>query len=239
MNKLTKTIFVLFFIVCKTNCFAIQEVIKTDSSSIKITYFKENIKERYQDGDFNYSINDTGGVNLIQSVFKKFFGWISDVFGFDIDVNYKTLELIVYCTLGLLALYLFIRFLMQSPVSSVFRTPEKDIDDFKYIEENLSEINFETLIQKALKEKNYRLATRYKYLSSLKALTKKELICWNYDKTNSDYVNEIKDNTIRELFKNISRVYDYVWYGEFPINEDSFNKNEKDFKQLLNAINNG
>lgn len=233
MNKLKNHISVTLGLFASTvYCFS-QQAIQRDSSNIKVTRFKEAIKERYKGDDFNYSINDTGGINLLQRVLQKFFGWLSDVFGFDIDfINYKTLEYIVYVFLGLAALYLIVKFLMQSPINSVFKTETQDIDNFKYVEENIKEVNFDTLITDALKDNNYRLATRYLYLKSLKLLTNKNIIEWHYDKTNSDYINEITNENTKNIFKRISYIYDYVWYGEFPIDEAIYEKNQSDFDKL-------
>jgi hypothetical protein len=214
------------------SCFS-QDSIQKDSSNIKVTYFKDAIKDRYKGDDFNYSINDTGGINLLQRILQKFFGWLRDIFGVDIDfINYKTLEYIVYGFLGVAVLYLIIKFLMQSPINSVFKTESQDINDFQYVEENIKDVNFDHLIEAALKENNYRLATRYLYLKSLKLLTNKNIIEWHYDKTNSDYINEIKDERTKLVFKRISYLYDYVWYGEFPIDEAIYSKNQSDFDKL-------
>ncbi|WP_417199446.1 hypothetical protein [Bizionia sp.] len=215
-----------------------QNKIQEDSTDITVTYFKEGILDRYSGNDFNYNINDTGGVNLLQQLLRKFFNWLGNLFGIDIDfVDYETLEYIVYGLLAAGALYLFIKFLLQSPMSSVFKTEEKTIDNFGYIEEDIQQVDFENLIKTALKESNYRLATRYLYLKSLKNLTNKNIIDWHYDKTNSDYLNEISDDGIKQLFKRISYIYDYVWYGEFTIDEQAFNRNQDDFSTLNKRIN--
>ncbi len=214
-----------------------QNTIQTDSSDVSVSYFKDNIKERYSDSDFNYDINDSGGVNLIQGIFRKFFRWLGELFGIEIDfIDYQTLEYIVYSLLALGSIYLLIKFLLQSPIQSVFKTEEQTIDKFQYVEEDITEVNFDSLIKKALKDNNHRLATRYLYLASLKKLTRKNIIDWHYDKTNNDYLNEIQDETIKAYFKRISYIYDYVWYGEFSIDETSFNKNKQDFNNLNQAI---
>jgi hypothetical protein len=132
-----------------------------------------------------------------------------------------------------------IKFLLQNPVSSVFKTEDKAIDGFSYVEANIEQVDFDKLINKSLKEHNYRLATRYMYLKSLKSLATKKTIEWHFDKTNSDYLNEIKDSNIKALFKRVSYIYDYVWYGEFPIDEASFNKNKADFNQLIKIAQHG
>lgn len=240
MNNWFKHIITVFIIGISSYCNAQLEGVKVDSSAHQVTYFKDQIKKRYQGGDFEYSVNDTGGVNLLQGALRKIFGWIGDLFGFNPDfIDYQTLEYIVYGLLGLGALYLLINFLLQSSATSVFRASEKKIDGFKYIEENLTEINFDKLISDAISNKDYRLATRYLYLSSLKNLTNNDIIEWHYDKTNSDYIKEIKDNSVKTLFKRISYIYDYVWYGEFPIDEDGFKTNTSDFNKLKKAIANG
>ncbi|WP_372753157.1 DUF4129 domain-containing protein [Mariniflexile sp.] len=237
-NKLPIKLYTVGLFLSNNYCFA-QDTIQRDSSNLKVTYFKEAIEERYKGDDFNYNINDTGGINLLQRLIKKFFDWINDVFGVDIDfINYKTLEYIVYAFLGVACLYLIVKFLMESPINSVFKTETKDIDTFKYVEENIKDVNFDTLISSAIKENNYRLATRYLYLKSLKLLTNKNIIDWHYDKTNSDYINEIKDEDTKSVFKRISYIYDYVWYGEFPIDEATYNKNQSDFNKL-NRLPNG
>ena len=239
MNKALKITYLLCLTLFSFTSVSAQELeIKKDSSSIEVTYFNENINDRYNGSDFNYSINDTGGVNLIQSVFKKFFGWLQDIFGIDIDVNYKVLEYIVYALLGIGTLFLLIRFLMQTPISSVFKSESRTIDSIHFTEEALTETNFDKLTKKALKKENYRLATRYLYLKSLQQLSKKEIIKWNFDKTNSEYINEIKNTNTKDLFKRASYIYDYVWYGEFTIDKDSFNQNQELFNQL-NEVTNG
>ncbi len=235
MNKNIQHILLFTFGVLFSNigvCFS-QEYVQKDTSNIKVKHFKEAIKERYKGDDFNYSINDTGGVNLIQRVLQKFFGWLNDIFGVNIDfINYKTLEYIVYLFLAITTLYLLIKFLMQAPVNSVFKNESQDINDFNYVEENLKDVNFETLIEDALNDNNYRLATRYAYLKSLRLLTNKEIIEWHYDKTNSEYLNEIKDDNTKIIFKRISYIYDYVWYGEFPIDKAIYDKNLSDFEKI-------
>ncbi|WP_250434324.1 hypothetical protein [Hanstruepera flava] len=226
--------YLLVFLMSLTSVHYSQDKnIKTDSAEVAIKPFKENIKDRYQDRAFNYDINDTGGVNLIQGLFRKFFRWLGDIFGVEIDfVDYQTLEIIIYSLLGLGSLYLFLKFMFQSPIGAVFKTEEQDIEGFSYVEENINEVNFEDLIALALKQNNYRLATRYMYLKSLKILSKKGIIDWHYDKTNSDYINEITNEATRNSFKRISYIYDYVWYGEFEIDENQFKRNQTDFNTL-------
>ncbi|MGY0392818.1 DUF4129 domain-containing protein [Bizionia sp. KMM 8389] len=239
MSKTVKhNIVIMSCLLCKQTISLAQNAIQKDTTHISVTYFKDGIKERYSGRDFNYSVDDTGGINLIQQLLQKFFGWLESIFGIKLDfIDYKTLEYIVYTILFAAALYLFIKFMMESPISTVFKTEEKSIDNFSYVEEDIQRVDFDNLISSALEDENYRLATRYLYLKTLKLLTNKNIIDWHYDKTNSDYLSEITDTDIKQEFERISYIYDYVWYGEFSINRDIFSKNQIHFNSLNNQIN--
>ncbi|SDB45484.1 hypothetical protein SAMN03097699_1450 [Flavobacteriaceae bacterium MAR_2010_188] len=237
MNNLLNTYRFYFLpLVLASNFTFAQEKIKKDSSNLDVRYFKENIKERFDGDDFNYSINDKGGANLIQRIFQKFFGWMNEVFGVNLDfIDYKTLEWIVYSLMAAGTLYLLLKFLSQAPLDAVFKNKDSEIEGFTFAEENITQVDFESLIEDAVSQQNYRLATRYMYLKSLKKLASKNIIEWHYDKTNSEYLNEIANAETKKIFKRISYIYDYVWYGEFAVDEEMFKQNSADFAKL-NAL---
>lgn len=213
--------------------------IKEDSLGIKVVSFQKDLPKIYSSSDFDYESNKASDTNIINSVLRKIFGWISDVFGFTPDINYKYLEYGIYGILAVLALYLLIRFLLESPVTDVFKKEDSKIDGFNFKEETIDQIDFEDLIQKALKNNDYRLAIRYLYLKSLQVLAQKSIIDWHYKKTNIDYLNEINNSTVKKSFQKVSYVYDYVWYGEFEIDEELFQKTQTEFSTLNNAVRNG
>lgn len=103
-------------------------------------------------------------------------------------------------------------------------------------EENIHETDLNALLSKAIKEKDYRLATRYYYLSLLKLLSDTELITYDKDKTNSEYLFELKDTTMRSHFSYLSYIYNYVWYGEFTVDELKFSAIESKYKSFLKTI---
>ena len=71
---------------------------------------------------------------------------------------------------------------------------------------------------------DYRSAVRYQFLFILKKLSDKKLINWNPEKTNKDYAAELKAPHLKNDFSNLSYIFDYVWYGEFSIEEQSYQK---------------
>lgn len=88
--------------------------------------------------------------------------------------------------------------------------------------ENILGYDFDKLIAEAIQQKEYRLATRLSFLRNLKALSDKGIIKWDKKKTNNNYIYEITHEALRKNYMRNSLVFDYVWYGEFEIDEADF-----------------
>ena len=86
--------------------------------------------------------------------------------------------------------------------------------------EEIEEIDAVDLLQKALNEGDYRMAIRMKFIRVLQEFNSSELIKWKEDKTNRDYLNELKPTTHYKFFKEASSIYALVWYGNHHIDKD-------------------
>ena len=130
-------------------------------------------------------------------------------------------------------IYLIVRLIINKEGQWVFSKNKKKIMVSEMVEENIHTIDFKEIIHQAKANKEYRLTIRYYYLWLLKSLSDKEIIEWDIEKTNSDYLYEIQSPTLKENFKYLSYIYDYSWYGEFEINETDFSKAEKAFEKAI------
>lgn len=95
-------------------------------------------------------------------------------------------------------------------------TNPRDINstvNIKNIEENLHKSDMEILIDKSLAEGNYMLAVRLYYLWAIKELSNKRLIKWKRDKTNRDYIREMRKTDLNKPFREVTRIFERVWYG--------------------------
>ena len=71
---------------------------------------------------------------------------------------------------------------------------------------------------------------------ALKELSDKKIIDYHKDKTNSEYLFEIENSAIRSKFSYLSYVYSYVWYGEFPLDAQSFKVAQNKYQSFINTI---
>lgn len=102
--------------------------------------------------------------------------------------------------------------------------------------ETIENTDLNSLIKKAENNKDYRLAIRYYYLLVLKTLSLKKIIQFEDDKTNAEYINELAQQPYSNDFKGTSYVYNYVWYGEFPLNAERYKTAKSKFITLLSQV---
>ncbi|MBL7812000.1 MAG: DUF4129 domain-containing protein [Bacteroidetes bacterium] len=88
--------------------------------------------------------------------------------------------------------------------------------------EKLTNLELNPLLDAALREGNYRLAVRILYLQNLQLLFKKNVLVPSNEKTNMDYLRELGTAPYYDLFQYLTRVFDYVWYGESHIDSEGY-----------------
>jgi Domain of unknown function (DUF4129) len=214
--------------------------LQIDSSNLQLRKFNSTALNKYlTDPEFNYHTEN----NTNDSWWDRFWEWvwrmIEKLFGGKkaSSSSSYTSPFIKYLFLALFAgliIYLIIKIV---GVENIFNRESKEIN-IPYSEslENIHEITFDTEIEKAMAQRNYRLAVRLLYLRCLKQLNDARLIDWKIEKTNSAYLNELSNSEQRQFFNILTKQFEYVWYGDFPIDVQSFqniNTLFVNFKKIL------
>ncbi len=242
MNKL------LFFLLIMLSVSAFAQtdslLVKNDKSSIVQKKFDSNNLEKYkQDQDFIYEEDLVKAEpSFLERVFNWFLRQLSRFLEWIFGVKYATdilaviLSSLPYIIAGIV-LFLLLKFFLKVNLNSILETSKNNpIVSITEEEELIKNKDILKLIQKAISNKNYRMAVRYYYLNILKQLEVKQFIIWELQKTNDDYSKEITQQNIKQSFENLTRLYDFVWYGNFNINEAEFMRVESDFLQASNLI---
>lgn len=197
-----------------------------------------NLKEKYNDEEFNYEEKIT---SVDSSAWERFWRAVGNFFErlFSFGSSEKTLSgleilmKILAILVILFVVYMIVKIIINKEGGWIFSKSAKKITVSEDEEENIHTLDFKTIITNSIFSKNYRLAVRYYYLWLLKSLTDKGKIEWDIEKTNGDYLNEIKDETLKKEFQFLSYVYEYSWYGEFEIDNIDFSKIEASFLKLI------
>lgn len=234
----------MFFILCSFS-FAQQDslAIKDDSYYKKQDISKEALQDYKSDKAFNYEIkpedNDSWWAKFKRWFYNGLKKIVEAIFGMESagGVLWFILRVLPYILLAGLVFLLIRFFLKVNSKQLIYGETKKGSVAFTDEEQIIRNEDISTLISEALKQNNYRLAIRYYYLLSLKELTEANIIDWQPQKTNEDYKREIVINTIQTQFEKITRIYDYVWYGEFEVDAPKFEKLKFEFITLNKQIN--
>lgn len=195
-------------------------------------FSKEKIEDFKSKPEFEYFKSVENQADLYDLYKNKVRDFLQAIFGN--NVAQGILRNFHYIIMGI-ALLLIILYFRRLKIEGGIFTNNQSINKLSGVvqELNIDEINFDSAIKQAIDEKNFRLALRFYYLKTLKALNQKELILWEPFKTNYEYINELKDSDLRTRFKELSRVYEIVWYGDKTISESDFTETEKNFKAII------
>lgn len=114
-----------------------------------------------------------------------------------------------------------------------------DDDTFWHInlnESDSAELEIQDKLSNAILEGNYTFAIRLYYLKCLNELNRKSIIVWKKDKTNAEYIREIKSLKIKNSLKKLTYWFELFWFGDRKADEPDFRKIETSFLQFLKAI---
>ncbi|ELR73871.1 hypothetical protein C900_00035 [Fulvivirga imtechensis AK7] len=151
---------------------------------------------------------------------------------------------IIFIVLAIAVLVLVISKLVGNNIWLKRKKKEGDQEQMALedIEENLMESDLMRWLRKAVEDKNYRLALRIYYLMIIKELSIKGLIIWKKEKTNLEYLYEMRDHGSHSQFEEITGIYQLVWYGEKELGDGyliNASHKFKDYFQAINTLQNG
>lgn len=216
--------------------------ITIDTTTVVQKEFDENAIEDYRNNsDFNYEIVDTPSLyeqvtDWFNRVFRRIMSWFFDDVEAPVGFLMSFLTVLPYL-IAIFVLYLIVNFFLKINARNIISGKRnKEIVHIEDEEELLNSKDLPKLIALAIKEGNYRLATRYQYVLLLQQLSNKEIIVWEQQKTNEDYIKEVHHKNIHTEFEEITRFYDFVWYGNFEINYEEYLKGIQSIQKIEHII---
>lgn len=198
-----------------------ESLVRADSSKVQLRSFDlTRLDQLRKDADFDYRQPPS----VAESLWDRFILWLDQLFGWILRnaVTTNWGRLLLY-TLGLGVLVVIVMMLLKVDALRVFYSgADKGSLNYQAFQENIHEMDFEKLIREALEKKEYRLGVRLTFLYSLKLLSDKHHLDWRPGKTNHDYLDELGDGELKTGFNELSFYFDYAWYGDFTVNESTY-----------------
>ena len=216
--------------------------IQVDSSTIEVKTFSKDFKKKYTGPDFVYEQKAPE-----KGLWQRFMEWLAGLFErlfhFDsaessfsfVSILVKTVAVLII----IFVIYLIVKAVINKEGQWIFgKNANKRNLYYSDIEKNIHLLDFDKLIKESIQSGERRIAIRYYYLWLLKVMAQNHYIEWDIEKTNSDYLYELQRPVHKEEFTYLSYLYNYIWYGEFEIDETTFKKAENRFKNAIKTFSN-
>lgn len=195
--------------------------VRYDSTHFRQLRSSDFVEEVRGDSDFQYPIDVKSEFNLWDFIWNEIIRWI---FSNSLRTDRITIMHFIILAIVTGAVILTVLWLRRQGTGSIFS--KSDVDgglDFDEIAD-INEVDLGTLIKNSINRQDYREAVRLLYLKSLQRMSEKELIKWRKDATNREYINQLDDYNYRERFSKLTLQFEYINYGEFPIDKENFDE---------------
>ncbi len=236
----------LFFVFALANAQGVEEVIeatetendnlvsteellrksKTTNHKLYEHSFEKEFQKKYTGEEFNYS-KTKPRISLWQKIKNYISRFLRKIFpkslGKNINKITQGILYILYAIILGVVIFVLVKVFKNKDGSWFFSKKNVTVNpEVNPLEEDIHEIDFPAMISQYERAEDYRMAVRYQFLLTLKILTDKGKINWHIEKTNSDYLKEFTDANDKKQFEKTVYIFDYVWYGEFPINKEKY-----------------
>lgn len=219
---LSFTILMMIFLSWLPGTLQAQAMIKKDTSHLTVTTFsRSNLNDYKSKREFQYEVK-AKGLNAWDRFWIQFWNWVSKQF--DRKGVKLSLKILFWALVAGVMSFAIVKIVGMDKIRLLIRGEKSGLGEFTVAEEDIHGIDFKKAIAKATEEKDFREATRLLYLQSLKELSDKSLINWAAHKTNIDYSSELSKSGLQEGFSQLTRFYEYAWYGEFMPAEEDYHK---------------
>lgn len=190
---------------------------------------ESRLQEISKDSRYDYK-----EVKKEMTLWDRFIQWLRDLFGKWITSEGVMMFLKITAALAfILVLVLFINQMRMGELkSAITRRGDRNVLNLRSTIITESSDKLDELITKAITNKDYSIAVRYIYQKSLHILKDLNLINWRTDKTNHDYLYELKDHPSADYFSRLTYFYEYIDYGDFEIDEVRFKTIEKVYNKF-------
>jgi hypothetical protein len=211
-----------------------QKQVLLDSSNIpKRAFNQDDLQELKSDKDFQYQRLQHGPPNLWGRFWKWIWWKISEI------MSTRTGRGTVYTSIIIIAVTVLLYFVLQvlgMSRSNLLMRATTGNTSFSAAPEDIHNISFDQAIRDAVETANFRLAIRLLYLQSLKELSDKGHINWQFNKSNADFLIEVAGKPWQSLFKKLTYSFERSWYGEMNVGDEEFEILNAQFQQFNNQL---
>ncbi|PAU93457.1 hypothetical protein CK503_12055 [Aliifodinibius salipaludis] len=194
---------------------------------------EQTINSYAQQDDFTYQSLPKEDQSLVEKIFAWGLNQIAKLLDNPTANSIlKLLFILIFIGLTVLLINQF----MKGNISNIIRSNGIRKQPVTFNKQDFDNLDLDGLINNAIADNNYSLAVRYLYQQKLKQLQEGGYINWKKEKTNRTYLYEIDDPKLRTHFRELTRYYELIEYGNFSITSTDFRSIHDQFKEMRTLI---
>jgi hypothetical protein len=236
IQKLCSTgfIFLLFLIVLpagaevskssgfKANC--------SDSIVRPLKYSEIDFDQFYADKSLHYGREPLKVTGFWSRWFFRMFRVLGKI------LSQKATPVILYLVVFSACVFILIRFL-RGEAETVWQSNKENSLLFNEEGSQITGTDLAVLLQEEISTGNYNKAVRILFLQTIQQLANHSFISLHPEKTNSDFLREITDARMRDKFRELIRIYEFLWYGNQVADQSWFNRIASQFRLFNDQVN--
>lgn len=150
--------------------------------------------------------------------------------------NKDTVQFLFWCAIAAVAIYIIYKLFLANDQAFFGRKKKNIAAGNAEMDADIAADNWEALLQRAVGNNDLHQAVRYSYMWLLQMLQEAQLIRYREDKTNFDYYKELRDTAYKQSFRQLSRQYEYVIYGNYAMSAAAYNQYIDLFNQVKRQL---
>ena len=160
------------------------------------------------------------------------YDWLDSIFGSRVG-NWVVNNLIYIAAVVLIVFALYI--LSRHGLRNAFHGAPRSLGEVTAAEEDIRGLDIEAMIREAEAQGDLRRAIRLHYLLVLRRLMDQGVLKWSPEKTDRDYMAQIKDPALRSRFAHLALVFQWVWYGHAEVDRARYDSIRRPFVEFETA----
>lgn len=144
------------------------------------------------------------------------------------------LKWMLYIFLALVIIFIIYQVMVVNDFFIFSRTGKKKSIGMEG-DEHYTADDLEMKLREAIAANQYRPAIRFMYLKTLRSLSERGLIQLHAKSTNREYIHQMEKHPEANDFRKLTRIYEFVWYGEFQPSAYQFEIIRDNFKSFINS----
>jgi hypothetical protein len=148
----------------------------------------------------------------------------------------KGFEYFILFLLGAILVFAIVRIILTNRLQLFYRPPKRVTAGKSGEEGGSLEDDLDGQLTHFIQTKDYRQAVRYLYLKTLRLLSDRGMIRYHPEATNHDYGQQLGSTPQGDPFRDLTTIYENVWYGEFPLGDALFVRLHEYFEEFYKSV---